>query len=158
MLILVIDDWCISCEIAIRWISLDFTDDQSTLVQVMAWCCQATSHYLSQRWPRSLSPYGVTRPKRVNKSLVGPHSHLPPTAPPPDLRRPQRVLRHEKLGNSVTWPAWENWNAFLFNWCLYSSEIYHCKSPWPHKCTTIFCFYNPDLPDAIICQSWIWQQ
>ena len=45
--------------------SLDFTDDQSTLVQVMAWCRQATSHYLSQCWPRSLSPYGVTRP-RVN--------------------------------------------------------------------------------------------
>ena len=22
-------------------------DDRSTLVQVMAWCCQATSHYLS---------------------------------------------------------------------------------------------------------------
>ena len=46
--------------------SLDFTDDQSTLVQVMAWCCQATSHYLSQCWPRSLSPYGVTRPQWVN--------------------------------------------------------------------------------------------
>ena len=33
--------------------SLDFTDDQSTLVQVMAWCCQATSHNLSQCWPKS---------------------------------------------------------------------------------------------------------
>ena len=31
----------------------------------MAWCCQATSHYLSQCWPRSLSPYGVTRPQCV---------------------------------------------------------------------------------------------
>ena len=31
--------------------SLDFTDDQSTLVQVMAWCRQATSHYLNGlRW------------------------------------------------------------------------------------------------------------
>ena len=45
--------------------SLDLTDDQSTLVQVMAWCSQATSHYLSQCWPRSLSPYGVTRPQWV---------------------------------------------------------------------------------------------
>ena len=26
----------------------------------MAWCCQATSHYLSQYWPRSMSPYGIT--------------------------------------------------------------------------------------------------
>ena len=39
--------------------------DKSTLVQVMAWCRQATSHYLSQWWPRSLSPYGVTRPQWV---------------------------------------------------------------------------------------------
>ena len=39
---------------------LDFTDDQSTLVQVI------TSHYPSQCWPRSLSPYGVTRPQWVN--------------------------------------------------------------------------------------------
>ena len=63
--ILVIDDWGISREIGLIWVSLDFTDDQSTLVQVMAWCRQATSHYLSQCWPRSLSPYGVTRPQWV---------------------------------------------------------------------------------------------
>ena len=34
--------------------------DLSTLAQVMAWCRQATSHYLSQCWPRSISPYGVS--------------------------------------------------------------------------------------------------
>ena len=37
----------IYCEAALRYMSLDFTDDNSTLVQVMAWCRQATSHYLS---------------------------------------------------------------------------------------------------------------
>ena len=68
MSILVIDDWCISCEIAIRWMYLDLTDDKSTLVQVMAWCHQATSLYLSQCWPRSMSPYGVIRPQWVNSS------------------------------------------------------------------------------------------
>ena len=56
--ILVIDGWGISCKTALIWMSLDLTDDQSTLVHVMAWCCQATSHHLSQCWPRSLSPYG----------------------------------------------------------------------------------------------------
>ena len=66
--ILVIDGWGISCEIALIWMSLDFTDDQSTLVPVMAWCRQATSHYRNQCWPRSLSPYGVTRPQWVNDS------------------------------------------------------------------------------------------
>ena len=64
--ILVIDGWCISCEIDLILMSLDFTDDQSTLAQVMVWCHQATSHYLSQCWPGSLLPYGVTRPQWVN--------------------------------------------------------------------------------------------
>ena len=32
----------------------------------MAWCHQATRHYLSQCWPRSMSPYGVIRPWWVN--------------------------------------------------------------------------------------------
>ena len=67
-LILVIDDWDIPCEIALRGFSLDLIDDKSTLVQVMAWCCQATSHYLSQCWPRSMSQYGITRPQWVNIS------------------------------------------------------------------------------------------
>ena len=38
---------------------------ESTLFQVMAWCRQATSHYLKHCWPRSLPPYDVTRPQWV---------------------------------------------------------------------------------------------
>ena len=37
--------------------------DESTLVQVMAWCRQATSHYLSQFWSRSVLPYNINRPQ-----------------------------------------------------------------------------------------------
>ena len=65
-LISVIDGRDITYEIVLRWISLDLSDDKSTLVQEMAWCCQATSHYLSQCWPRSLLPYGVIKPQWVN--------------------------------------------------------------------------------------------
>ena len=50
---------------------LDQTDDKSTLVQVMAWCRQATSHYLSQCWHRFLSPNGATRPQWVNLLTPG---------------------------------------------------------------------------------------
>ena len=39
-----------------RWLPQDFSDDKLTLVQVMAWCHQAPSHYLSQCWPRFMSP------------------------------------------------------------------------------------------------------
>ena len=65
-----IDGWGISCELALRWMSLDLTDDRSTLVQVKAWCRQATSHNPSQSWLRSLSPYGVTRPQWDKYSMV----------------------------------------------------------------------------------------
>ena len=51
----------IRCEIVLRWLTQNLTNDKSTLVQVMAWCHQATSHYLNHCWPRSMSPYGVTR-------------------------------------------------------------------------------------------------
>ena len=49
--ILVIDGWGISCEIVQAWMPLDFTDDQSTLVQVMAWCwCNYDITWLTIKW------------------------------------------------------------------------------------------------------------
>ena len=54
------------CEIALRWMPQNLPNEKSALVQVMAWCHQAASHYLSQCWLRSISPYGVTKPQWVN--------------------------------------------------------------------------------------------
>ena len=65
-LILLISIFRSSHDNALRWMPQDLTDDKSTLVQVMAWCRRATSHYLSQCWRSSLSPYGVARPQWVN--------------------------------------------------------------------------------------------
>ena len=45
---------------ALRLMPQDLTDDKSMLVQVMAWCRQATSHFQSQCWLSSLTPYCVT--------------------------------------------------------------------------------------------------
>ena len=71
-LILVMDGWCISREIALRWMPLDLTVNRSTLVQVMAWCRQATNHHRSQCWTRSLSPHDITRTPwfKPNHSLI----------------------------------------------------------------------------------------
>ena len=52
-----------SREIALRWMPQNNFDNKSTLVQVMAWCRQATGHYLRQCWPWIMSPYDVTRPQ-----------------------------------------------------------------------------------------------
>ena len=64
-----IGGWGISCKITLIWMLLALTDDKSTLVQIMAWCRQATSYYLSQCWWRSLSPYGVIRPQWVKNVI-----------------------------------------------------------------------------------------
>ena len=66
---------------AFRWMPQDLTDDKSTLVQVMAWCRQATSHYLSQCWLSPLSPYGIARPQWVevwlgHVSIIIGHAHF----------------------------------------------------------------------------------
>ena len=71
--------WSISYEIALRWMPLALTDNKSTVVQVMAWCRQATRHFLSQCWHRSMSPNGVTRPQWV-KNAQG--CYMKPLKPP----------------------------------------------------------------------------
>ena len=106
------DGWGISCEIALIWFSLDFTDEQSTLVQVMSWCRQATSQYLSQCWPRSMSPYGVTRPQWVDMVTCS-QKYWDVTSQNTEL--PQ-ATRHLELYSLVTthntFPAWTTWHQY----------------------------------------------
>ena len=65
-LIILNNSLVIQCKSALRWMPHELTNGKSTLVQVMAWCHQAASHYLNQCWSRFMSPYGVTRPQWVN--------------------------------------------------------------------------------------------
>ena len=65
----------VAFEIALRWMSMDFTDDKLTLIMVMAWCVVAPSHYLSQCWPRSMLWYAITRPQRI-KDVVHPKTFV----------------------------------------------------------------------------------
>ena len=54
-----------SYDIALRWMPQNIFHDKSTLVQVMAWCCQAA---IMITWAnvRSMSSYGLTRPQWVH--------------------------------------------------------------------------------------------
>ena len=52
-------------EIALTWMPQDLTGDWLKLVQVMAWYHQATSHYLNQPWPNSMTPYVITIPQYI---------------------------------------------------------------------------------------------
>ena len=41
-------------------------DNKSTMVQIMAWCHQTSSHNPVHCWPKSVSPYGITTPQWLN--------------------------------------------------------------------------------------------
>ena len=69
------------CGIGIGWMPHDPFDDKSTLVQIMAWCRKATSHYLNQCLPWTMSRYGVTKPRRVKRHVfpcLSTERHLSP--------------------------------------------------------------------------------
>ena len=59
-----------SYEIALRQMLQNLTNERSTLAQVMAWCHEATSHCMSQCWPRSMSPYSITKQSGTEQNLV----------------------------------------------------------------------------------------
>ena len=62
-----------TCFVKFLWTPQNTFYDESTLVWVMPWCHQAASHSLSQCWPRSMSPYVVTKPPWVKA-----HTKWPP--------------------------------------------------------------------------------
>ena len=47
------------------------------LVQIMAWCLQATSHYLNQWWPSLPTHICITRPQWVKQSLLPEYYYFP---------------------------------------------------------------------------------
>ena len=57
---------------ALKWMPQDLTNNTSILVEVMSWCRQTASHYLSQCWLKSMSPYDVTLPQWVNSTIITP--------------------------------------------------------------------------------------
>ena len=61
----------------VSFVNLPSEECHSTLLMIsqhwfrwMAWCRQATSHYLSQCRPKYLSPYGISRPQWVNDRVI----------------------------------------------------------------------------------------
>ena len=52
-------------EIALRQIQQSLINEKLALDEMIAWCHQATSHYMSQCWPRSMLPYGITNTQWV---------------------------------------------------------------------------------------------
>ena len=71
-LILKVDGWGMSCEIGLRWISLDLVDYKPTSVQAMAWCRQATNH-ISEPLLTQMSHHTASR---RNNELISPFREI----------------------------------------------------------------------------------
>ena len=133
-----VDGWGISCQISLKWLPQDSTVDKSTLVQVMAWCLQAPSHYLKQCWPRSLLPYGFNRPQWVNCCLFS-------TKPLPATKKSGKSPSRLSVLQSITWTnadllsigpqgtnfreIWMKIQEFSFNKCIDLEILYEKYRP-----------------------------
>ena len=79
-LILVNVAWCISREIALKWVPLNFSDDKSALVEVIAWWI--VSMILACILPTDASSYTnidikcIKSPKWITKKLTAPILHM----------------------------------------------------------------------------------
>ena len=160
-----IDGWGVCCEITLIWMSLDFIDDQSTLVQVMAWCRQATSHYLSQCWPTSPSPYGVTRPQWVNYAGVlqqVPIFHEEGFQTPESSRCWEMTenLNPSDAGDRIFW-LWQSIPCLLISWLLQSPEHQQawyclCKTDSMYFCSRVNFISLGRAKSKIQFKMWIW--
>ena len=85
---------------ALRWLQRDVTDDRSTMAQVMAWCHQTTSEYLSKCWSRYMLPYGINRPQWVNNGSNHPQNIGDASPSPSQIRfvwkNKKKTLSQEK--------------------------------------------------------------
>ena len=101
----------------------------------MAWCCQATSHYLSQCWPRSVLPYDITRPQWVREILTL-WIQLPPDLNPD--------LASQRVSESCAYLIIDTYDI-----------QYHCIQHWPLYTCIMFKSAQPVLQyQNSFC--WIW--
>ena len=105
-------------------VPVGLTDDESPLVQVMAWCHQAPSHYLNQWWPCSLTHICVTVPLYVNSS-------------------------HDKY----PWYIIDDPSSLVWPWYRYpprASHIHGQENWGKHVCHLVMCVPK-DINDKMFC-------
>ena len=114
----------ISCEIALIWMPQNHTNDMSTLAQIMAWCHQAPSHYLSQCWPRFTSPCGITRPQWVTMKSGG-------------ILAPTETLLIVLTNGMAGVPTYiQHWRVWTSCWS-YNTRWYHTRSVHAWRVNTL---------------------
>ena len=80
----------------------------------MAWCRQATIYCLSQCWPRSMSPYGITRPQWV-KELAKVHCWLEQLVMVHTIAPVWQTLCRTGHGISLVYPEYSDFSTRIIN-------------------------------------------
>ena len=127
-----------TCEIAIGWMPQSTFDDESVLVQVMAWCHRATGDYLSQCCIRSISPCGITRPQLIDtKYNVKAWPHTDHTC--------WGFIADDIIEMIFIWKKNLHFSAHPLSWTYYSGSLIeeqHCFIS--ARIVPIWCFFSSD--------------
>ena len=97
-------------EIVLRCMPQNFSNEKSILVQVMAWCRQTPSHYLSQCWPISVWSYGIT----WHNELINTHSSFAGDAPHWHVLYVRARARQQCERNTDWSTLWQRLTGMLF--------------------------------------------
>ena len=124
--ILLIDASSTSCEIALSEMPQSPVDIMSTLVQVMAWCRQATSHYLNQCWPSSMCRHMASLGHNELTHYISSHPKTLGTV-------------HNKISNQAS--CWTFEGCLEISWTVYHRGDLKCAEPW--GVTSNFTFSLP---------------
>ena len=108
-----------ACKNGAKWVPQNPIEEKSTLVQVMALCRQATSHYLSQCRLRSATPYMASLGHNLPIFITG--------IPAPGktiftLKQALHVAHHSPAHLQIITepPWWPEWPALVPAACLHS--------------------------------------
>ena len=127
----------------------------------MAWWRQATSHYLSQYWPRSMSPYCTTRSQCVNSlrlsdaymlkklTIIGSDNGLSPG-------RRQAII-WSNAGILLIGPLRTNFSEILIEINTFSFKKMHSKllsAKWRPSCLGLNVLTHYQEPNHYLNEYW----
>ena len=140
---------------------------KSTMVQVMAWCCKATSHNLSQCWPMSVSTYGISSPqwdKVVKKVHEMPCTYDQAIFHPCSVMNPRNslwitiIINIQKnpfflipmnILNNTPFAIWRKFCVIKLKFCIVVTPVRVIKVYFYRKYNEMFIKFNINVWDPI---------
>ena len=112
------------CRISLKCLLGGQIDNTSTLVEVVAWCCQTNNMPLPRPMlPKSLTSYGIYA--SVNKAIIGSDNGLLPGQ--------CQAIIWTNAGIMLIWPLQTNFSEMLIEIQIFSLKKIHLKMLWKRR-------------------------